>query len=449
MQSWEDYFFRANEHYRAARYAEALDDYVKALELNTHSWEIRNNLGLLLAKLGQSALALQMWQEALELEPHACAVLNNLANLYRKQHAWADAQRCLTQALAIKPADPELLTNLALLYKAQGQLDRALQCYHCVSHHPHPPVEFAFNYAIALIQQGDWLAGFRWYEQRWQQPRLRALQHRYDQHCLAWQGQSLAAKTLLIWQEQGLGDMVQMARFLPLWQERHPYCRLILRVAPPLARLLASCFAIEVQTNEEPWPRADFHLSAMSLPFYLQCQASHVVGVAGYLRAEHTLIKRWAHSLGQRGVRPRVGLVWQSGKSAQLEEEYDWQTRSLTRKALTQLLACCQVEWINLQVGGEPMPVECTLGSLPIENFADTAAILSQLDALVSVDTAAAHVAGALACPTWVLLPVSGGNLYPASGAVMPWYRSMTLLRQTRCDDWSAPITQLLQQIKN
>jgi len=422
------------------------------MQLNPGSWEVRNNLALLLKLLGERQIAEQCLLEALELKPDYFDALNNLGNLYCDLQRFGAARSCFDAALQLRPDSAQVLTNLGLLYKEQGQIAEAIEVYRRAVALADYPLELPYNYAIALIQSGQYQQGYAWYEQRWLMPDLSARRQVYDAAMREWNGEFLGGKTLVVWNEQGLGDMIQMARYLPLWKAAHPDCRLLLRVEPSLRRLLRALPGVDLLcTSDEPMPDADFHLSAMSLPFRLHTELSHIPARDGYLRVDAALVAAWAARLGPRQGRARVGLVWQSGTPGVGKPARDRLTRSLATDSLQQLLQIPSVEWINLQVGGEELAAhlagQMRSPGAAIADFADSAAILSQLDALVAVDTAAAHLGGALGIPTFVMMRRTGGNLFPAQGADMPWYRSMTLLRQQTLYDWEPVIDELRQRL--
>lgn len=451
-QNWQVWFFLANQQYALGRYPQALDHYLKAMQLNQGSWEVRNNLAVLLKLLGERQLAEKCLLEALDLKPDYLEAIANLGNLYRDQQQFDKAHLCFDTALEIKPDSAELLTNLGLLHKEQGQLDEAIAVYRRAVAQPSYPPELPYNYAIALIQSGDFRQGFAWYEKRWLIPRLNARRQLFDAVLREWQGEFLGGKTLLVWNEQGLGDMIQMARYLPLWKAHYHDCRIILCVDPSLVRLFAGLpGADSVVGMNQALPQADYHLSAMSFPFRLHTEIETIPHPEPYLRANDALRAVWAERLGPKGDRPRVGIVWQSGQSGVGQQALDRQSRSLAPDVLAQLLRLCPVEWINLQVGEDEIPAEVSglMRHLPqaIGDFADSAAILSSLDALVSVDTAASHLGAALGIPTWVLMRATGGNLFPAEGECMPWYRAMTVLRQRTLYDWQPVIAEVAERL--
>lgn len=445
------HFGLANQHYALGQYPEALDAYLRALELAPDSPEVRNNLALLLNLLGQQPLAEQCLLEALSLKPDYGDALNNLGNLYRDQGRYREADRQFDAALALTPDNARLLTNVGLLRKAEGRLDEAIMLYRQAGGRPDTPPELPFNLAIALIQSGDYPAGFERYEARWQLPRLAALRAPVDAAVRPWRDEPLAGRTLLLWHEQGLGDMIQMARLIPVLAAAHPACRLILRVDRPLVRLLAGLDGVaQVVGSDETLPAADFHLSAMSLPARLAIRSDRLLGRVPYLAADPALSERMERRLGRRDGRLRLGLVRQSGAAGFGRPARDREARSLMPADVEALLAAVAADWIDLQVGGDPLPPPLA-GRLrapgAIGDLADTAALVSRLDALVTVDTAAAHLGGALGVPTLVLMSVAGGNLFPASGDTMPWYPSMTLLRQRVPGDWAALWPELARRI--
>jgi Flp pilus assembly protein TadD len=447
-KDWLAGFQLANQYYARSKFPEALDLYLLLMEQNPGSWEVRNNLALLLKQLDQRDLAEQCWLEAIALKPDYVDALSNLGNLYRDRQQFDKAVQCLGSALELRPDSAELLTNLGLLLKEQGDLAGAINAYRLAAAQPVVPAELPFNYAIALIQSGEYKQGFAWYEKRWQLPRLAERRQAYDALMPEWQGEFLAGKTLLVWNEQGLGDMIQMARYLPEWKRTRPDCRVLLRVDPSLLRLFAGLAGVDqIYSSAEPMPQADFHLSAMSFPFRMLTRPDTIPALQPYLCADAGLSAEWSGLLGSRGTRPRVGLVWQSGAPGIGLSEFDRKTRSLAPEQLHLLLQSLDVDWISLQHGVTALPDDVRekmhVPARPVGDFADTAAILSQLDALVSVDTAAAHLGGALGVPTLVLMRASGGNLFPSAGEQMPWYPGMRLLRQTALYDWE-PVLALL-----
>lgn len=441
------WFGLANQCQALGQYPEALDHYTRALTLNPQAWDIRNNLAILLKRLGERGLAEQLLLEAIDLKPDYVEAMTNLGNLYRDERAFDKARLCLEHALGLAPDSADILTNLALLERAEGRLDAALATYRRALDLPGRPVELPFNHAIALIQSGDFRQGFAWYEQRWDLPRLAAKRQPYDARMPAWQGEYLGGKTLLVWNEQGLGDMIQMARFVPEWKTRHPQCRVLLRVDPSLVRLLGALPGVDaVLGTDQPMPAADFHLSAMSFPFHFRLEATDIPARGGYLRADAALAARAGERLPPRRGRPRIGVVWQSGQPSIGQEAQDRAGRSLPPDVLAAVLDGCDADWIALQVGGDPLPEALAArmtAAGALADFADTAAVLVQLDALVSVDTAAAHLGGALGVQTFVLMSALGGNLFPAEGEAMPWYDSVHLLRQRVLHDWSEVLTAL------
>lgn len=446
------HFGQANQHYALGQYPEALDAYLRALSLAPDSPEVRNNLALLLNLLGQQPLAEQCLLEALSLKPDYGDALNNLGNLYRDQGRYDEARRQFDAALALAPDSARLLTNVGLLCKAEGRLDAAIARYRQAAGRPDTPPELPFNLAIALIQQGNYAEGFQHYEARWQLPRLAALRAPVEAAIRPWRDEPLTGRTLLLWHEQGLGDMIQMARLIPVLAAAHPGSRVILRVDRPLVRLLAGLDGVaQVAGSDQALPPADFQLSAMSLPARLAVRAERLPGNVPYLSADPALAAAMEQRLGRRDGRLRLGLVRQSGAAGFGRPAHDRAARSLTPADVAALFDTVAADWIDLQVGGDPLaaPLAGRLRSPgAIGDFADTAALVSRLDALVCVDTAAAHLGGALGVPTLVLMSVAGGNLFPAGGDAMPWYPSMVLLRQRVSGDWATVWPELARRVR-
>lgn len=321
----------------------------------------------------------------------------NLGRVAEQRQAWSDACRHYQQALALAP-------NLA---------------------------EAHWNLALLLLRQGDYLAAWPHFARRWERPALAQIAP--PPHVPRWQGEPLAGRTLLVWAEQGFGDTLQFLRFLS-WIDGG---RVLLRCQPQLQRLLSAQPGISLADDQSA---VDLQCALLDLPGLLQADPARIVlRAAPYLQVPPAWQSNWAERLPPR---PRIGLVW-AGRPEHAQDR----ERSM---AITELapLAALPIHWVALQKGPAAAQVADWPGTITaldehLQDFADTAAVLAQLDGLVTVDTAVAHLAGALGVPVWLLLHQRGEWRWLEQGTGSPWYPGMTLLRQTIAGQWAGPVQQL------
>lgn len=436
---------RAHTLYALGQLAEAVEAYSRALTLISDDASLYLHFGTLLKKLGLYVQAEALLREALRLAPHSTQAANNLGNLLSRLMRYDEALACFEYARALAPDDAEILNNMGLCWRVQCRTERALACYEAALRLAPNDPRFRWNYALALLLAGQMAAAWPYYEARWDVPDS-APRYPFPRDQV-WNGQALLGTTLLLWHEQGLGDTLQMARFLPLLREQHPAARLVLRCPTTFHRLFAS-FALELLAPDAPVPSFDTHLPLMSLPRLFETTLATLPTHTPYLTPPPSVLAAWQTQLGPRTARPRIGIAWASGRWSVGQDDLDRQTRQLPQVELERLLAVETVEWINLQLG-EPLPPQTALRdfSEQINDFADSAALVSLLDAVVCVDTAVAHLAGALNVPVYVLLRSESGHFFMTQNEYMPWYPSMQLCRQREPGRWCEPVDQAIQKL--
>jgi len=470
----ETYYNRGNVRLALDQMPEARDDFASAVRLNPHYADALGNLGELLARSGAFADALPLLQRAAALQADRAEFHDSLGNalngLARHEEAIAAYQR----ALQCKPCPPDVQVHLGY---ALADCERYDEAQHCIdtllkAHPRHakgllaqahlliaqgkrddaqamleqvlqiqPDFALAqFNLAVLLLQQGDYPNGWRHYEARRHDPvtQRRCAFHSFSQP--EWQGEELAGKTLLLHQEQGLGDTIQMLRYLPLLAERG--ARLVLLVKPAVAALAASLDTpVEIATEAETLPPFDLHCPLMSLPLWLATTLDSIPAAQGYLAVDAERQDRWAERLGPRS-KPRIGLVWSGSRQHSNDRR-----RSLPLGVLAEL-AALDADFHSLQLDYRESAEEiAALGirdhAADLHSLADTAALITQLDVVISVDTSVAHLAGALGKPCWLLLPDNPDFRWGLARSDNPWYDSLTLFRQGTDRQWPPVIDAL------
>jgi hypothetical protein len=321
------------------------------------------------------------------------------------------------------------------LLTIEGELDGAIAaCEQAIAIDP----DFAvgqWNRGVALLLNGDFAGGFAAYEWRKRHPVLR--------HYFAplpgpdWRGEGLEGRHLLIRAEQGFGDTIMLSRFLPILAAAAK--RVTLCCKPELFPLFREKKIALLALDAAPSEAVDFAVDQMSLPHLLRLTEATIPDAGGYLRADP---ERCAALAGMLPARPRVGLVW-AGNAGHDNDRH----RSLPPGALAPLLALAGVNFVSLQIGARED--EYGLPGAAIRDYGDTAAIISQLDAVVSVDTSVAHLAGALGVPCHVLLSTACDWRWRLGRDDTAWYASLALHRQTILDDWAGPIASVLAWLRS
>lgn len=434
-------FVSSNECLAAGDFNAAATLLREALRLAPEFPEAHANLALVLERLGQLDDAEASYRQALALAPRAPEILINYAGLLAARRRHADAEALYLAALQADPGSLRAWTHFGVLLATGKREIEAEQCYRTALSLDPDAAEARFNLAYLLLRQGRYAEGWPCLEARdWYAPIERSL------GLPRWQGESLVGKALLIGLEAGHGDMIQFCRYVPLLKAAGAR-RVSVLCHPPLARLLRTLPGVdEVLAVGDPAPAEswDYWSPPLSLPYHLQTRVATIPADLPYLAAESALIADWAACMAD-GSGTRVGLVWKGNPRFANDGE-----RSLpSLHTLAPLAGIPGVRFYSLQKGageaevgdpGRPFPI-VDLGSR-ITDFTDTAAIIANLDLLISVDTAAAHLAGALGKPCWVLLPDYQTDWRWLAGRDdSPWYPgAVRLFRQPAGGGWSPVI---------
>ena len=301
-----------------------------------------------------------------------------------------------------------------------------------------------FNLAVCYLLAGDYARGWPQYEHRWNFEHLAGTLPKHEQP--RWTGQDLKGKTILVCQEQGLGDVIQFSRFLyPLHAMG---AQIILQVNNNLAPLFANSTIISQIIDIDATPTGfDYWTPIMSLALYLGVTLENLPRQISYLSARSDLALKWAQRLGKK-TRLRVGFCWSGRPDSWINRH-----KGIPFEVMCDLIRCNpNYEWINLQVecGAEQSAELARLGIAEypgtVRSFADTAALIHHMDVVISVDTAVAHLSGALGRPTWIPLNWYGVDWrWLLNRDDNPWYPSARLFRQTALGDWK-PVTDKIHQ---
>jgi tetratricopeptide (TPR) repeat protein len=406
------------------RLDEAIGCYRKALALRPDLVESLVGLGVVLRTQGRLEEAVAHYRRALELSPDHPEALSNLGvtlvDLGRREEAIAHHKK----ALALAPGRAELHYNLGSALQRQGLYAEALASYGCALALKPDHAGAHLNRALALLLTEEFDEGWQEYEWRFAVARY---DRKFDQP--SWSGEPLGGRSILIHAEQGFGDALQFVRYVPAVAERGG--RVVLEVPEPLVRLARTVAGVsQVVARGDPLPAFDCHCPLLSLPRVFKTNLATIPSAVPYLSAPAGSAAGWAEWIPTTpGL--RVGVVW-AGTTV----------GAIDLRLLQPLWELDFVSWFSLQVGERSGDISSLAGaevadlSPRLVDFAETAAAVCRLDLVISVDTAVAHLAGALGRPTWVLLRHPPEWRWLLEREDSPWYPTARLFRQRKEGDW-------------
>ncbi|WP_027530042.1 tetratricopeptide repeat protein [Bradyrhizobium sp. WSM3983] len=466
--------------WQLARKDEAALHLQQALKLNPQYWEAAHNCGMLLLELGRHAEAVKCFDIAEKLTPASAALYQMRAVCLSAVNRFEEAEADYEKSIALDPSLAETHNNLGLLHWRFGRLEQAFACFdralalrpdfHAVLNNKavvllhlqlldeafatlHRSLAAAPNDAqtlfyLATLQllTGDFERGWRAREARWRLPSVGLVDRGFSQ--ALWRGdQPIEGKTILLHSDEGLGDAIQFARYVPMVAALG--ARVILEVEPPIQQLLGGIKGVADCVGRSSTPAFDLHCPLGTLPLAFRTRIDTIPLAEGYVPAppasrvkawQERLEHRLEHRLGPR-TRFRVGLVWAGNPDHKNDHN-----RSMALRTLAPLLDC-DVQFVSLQKGVRDqdrafLAERSDIVDLThhLTDFSETAALISCLDLVISVDTSVAHLAGALGAPVWTLVPFNPDWRWLLNRDDSPWYRSMRLFRQAKRGDWASVV---------
>ena len=426
---------------------EAVHCYRRALRLAPDNAELLSDLGSALGELGQHAQAEALLRDAIERAPLLAQAHNNLGNLFLETNRLDAALECYRRTLEIEPGYAEAHYHIARVHLRRGKLADALEQLHTACRIKPELAVAQWMTGLVLLVRGEYREGFRRYEWRWRDENKAELRRRLGRP--HWQGEDIAGCSMLLYSEQGLGDMIQFARFAPLVAARG--ARVILECPAPLARLFRSLPGIaHVIARGESIPPYDVCCPLMSLAHRLDVTLDSLPASVPYLQAPTQVTERWNALAEGSGPLLRVGLAWAGNPQFGADAR-----RSVPLAELAPLAELPGIELWSLQKGHATGEAEQELRGIrmvdrtaELEDFADTAALMAHLDLVISVDTAVAHLAGALGRPVWLLNRFDSDWRWLLERDDSPWYPSMRIFRQTRPGDWGDVVVRVVSALR-
>jgi len=477
---------------------EAIAHYRQALRFNPDSVEAHNNLANALRQGGRVEEALAGYQQALRCRPDCAETYNNLGTALTELGRLDEAVPCFRDALRIDSNSAEAHSNLGEALKRLGQLDEAVASFHrALQLNPHlveahdclgaalkhrgqysealasferalrlnPDFGGArWNRALLWLLLGDFQRGWPEYEWRWTQPNF--VRRHFSQPL--WDGSALDGRTILLHAEQGLGDTLQFIRYVPLVRQRGG--KVFVECQPSLLRLLANLPGVDhLLARGCPLPGFDVHAPLGSLPGILGTELATIPATVPYLHADSALVEHWKSRKSEVGSRKSehlhltsdirhrtsdflVGIAWQGNPAYGHDRQ-----RSIPLTHFARLARVEGIQLISLQKGPGTEQLPGQFPVLDLGNgldeasgpFMDTAAVVMNLDLVISSDTAVPHLAGALGVPVWVALPLVPDWRWLLEREDNPWYPTMRLFRQTRYGEWDDVFERLTREVKS
>lgn len=417
--------------YQGGALQTAAELYRRALVLDPKRYEIYNDLGLVLTDLGNFAAALEVFRRSLINNPRSARTIASLGRLFERKGDLISAAEAYRDAIQLDPRLPAAYVDLGFVLYGLGELDEASDCFDRLRGLEPESAEASVNLGLIRLLKGELREGWAEYESRWKVgvgDDRKFLQRR-------WRGEALGGERILLYAEQGLGDTMQFVRYVPLVAERGG--DVVLEVQPALHGLLAGTDgASRVIRRGETLPEFTWQCPLMSLPLALGTELGTIPGSVPYIAADAERVAAWRERL-EKNTR-RIGLAW-AGNPGHSRDRL----RSISLQQLAPLLNVAGTTFYSLQFGAGaeqmkllPPGVRLIDVGDELKDFANVAAIVANLDLVISIDSAVAHLAGALGKPVWILLNKGCDWRWFLGREDSPWYPTARLFRQSAPGEW-------------
>lgn len=418
---------------------DAIDEYRKTVASNPAHLDALLNLGSVSRALGRMDDAENFIRQVLAQDSENPKARINLASILVGKNELETAEQLCRDVLQKFPALAEAWLNLGVVTQALGQADTALEYFRRALDLQPNSADARYNLGIAQLLTGQLQEGWKNYEARWRTDLAIFAPRGFSQP--PWKGEDLRGRTILVHAEQGLGDAIQFVRYLSLLAQRG--ARVILECPSSLARLFATADGVDrIIPRGEGVPDCDYQIPLMSLPFRFETTLENIPNRTPYLQAPGDVKIRLPKNSSKHF---KVGLAWAGSPSHGND-----QTRSIPLQRWSPILSAPQISFFSLQVGSatkELADVQSAREVIDLEpqltDFASTAGFIAAMDLVICVDTAVAHLAGALGKTVWVLLPFAPDWRWLLRRDDSPWYPSMRLFRQNHRGDWNSVIEQV------
>lgn len=443
------YISLGNVYFSMQNFKNAIENYLRGIQILPDQYEALNNLGVCYTSLRQYKQSIKYFDESINAKLDYSLAYNNKGNALNMLCRFEEAFMCLDLAKSLDNKNSEIPLNLGNLMFIQSQYAEAIKHYeHAINLNPNYADAY-FNLSLIKLLFCDFQNGLNFYEWRLSPDRKNPIYNNKIEKM--WDGKvSLKNKILVVLSEQGLGDTIQFCRFVKLLNPSAN--EVIFKVQDCLVELISSFDkSIRVVSNREKIENFDFQIPLMSLPSIFKMTYKTIPSEDKYLYANYSLIKKWKLKLGSKGF--KIGVSWKGSNS-----DAD-RFRSFSLKEFEVLSSLKGVRFISLQkYDGEILldnnsNIKIEDYTNEIDNgdqaFSDTAAIIENLDLVITCDTSIGHLAGSLNCPTWIVLASSHDWRWFLNNENSAWYPSVSLFRQKDLLDWTLPFQSIKNKLSN
>jgi Flp pilus assembly protein TadD len=426
------------------RFPEAANVFRAIIQKDPRSWVGHNGLGVALFRQGRTAEAIPLYAKSIELSPDNPGPYNNIGYADVVEGRLDEAIEYFNKAIALRRDFAEAYNNLGNAHLGKLELDRAMWAYEKALFFQPDNHDAHWNRSLLLLLRGDHANGWREYEWRW----LKFPDQKRGFRQPLWDGFDIAGKTILLHAEQGFGDTIQFIRFAPRVAARG--ATVIVECQRELLPLLQGFPGVARMIGRgEALPSFDVHCPLMTLPYALGITQETIPAGVPYIAVDEHLRASWAEQLQGNEGRLKVGLAWAGAAMHGRDRD-----RSMPPDALVPPLAqLTGIRFVSLQrsepgrANAPPAGLEMFDPTAQLRDFALTAALIANLDLVISVDTAVVHLAGAMGKPVWTLLPFSPDWRWLLDRDDSPWYPTMRLIRQRAHREWGGVIDRVVCEL--
>ena len=443
----------AEESYKAAvdlqekgLIEEAIGQYQETIRQNPKFAAAYFNLGVIFQQKEQIDKAIIYYEMAIGLNQEFVEAHHNLGIALKDKGLFDEAVLCFHRVLQLKPNHADAYYNLGNTLVAKGEFEDALKSYRRAIEITPDHADALWSIALLQLRSGDFENGWKGYEWRWK------LQGIIDKRSFSqplWDGSDISGKTILLHAEQGFGDTIQFVRYAPMVSDMG--AKVIVECQEELVSLLKNVEGIHsVIPCDKQLPVFDIHYPLLSLPYLFGTKLENIPAKIPYIHADETLVQKWRNRIESPASSFKIGLIWAGDPKLKFGH-----SRSCPLELFSSLAELDDFIFYSLQKGesseqatNPPKGMKLIDYTEDIHDFSDTAAIMNNLNLIISVDTAVAHLAGALGKRVWVLLPFVPDWRWMKDREDSPWYPSMRLFRQPSSGDWQSVMGTLEESLK-